>query len=90
MAGWNGATWSALGAGTDDVVTATYEYQGELVAGGFFLNAGGLPADRIARWNGATWSTLGVGVDRPVDTLIDGHRDQIATHHLRNGGRAIE
>ena len=57
----------------DDVVTALTVYDGELIATGFFLNAGGVPANRIARWDGSTWSTLGLGLDRPTNVLhVDG------------------
>lgn len=33
-----------------------------LYVAGFFLNAGGVPANRIAKWDGATWSPLGQGI----------------------------
>jgi hypothetical protein len=32
---------------------------GDLVAGGNFSTAGGVPAVRLARWNGSAWSALG-------------------------------
>jgi hypothetical protein len=35
---------------------------GDLVAGGYFGTAGGLPAAAIARWNGTSWSPLGTGI----------------------------
>jgi hypothetical protein len=35
---------------------------GDLVAAGSFLTAGGVSANRIAQWNGATWSALGTGL----------------------------
>lgn len=37
-----------------------------LFAGGFFSNAGGIPANRIAKWDGANWSALGDGFDDAV------------------------
>jgi hypothetical protein len=37
--------------------------------GGFFTNAGGVPANNIAKWNGSTWSALGSGVDSSVLAL---------------------
>ena len=45
-----------------------------LYVGGSFLNAGGQPANHIARWNGSTWSAVGSGVSptgsaTSVDTL---------------------
>ena len=35
---------------------------GDLVVGGHFTAAGGVPANGIARWNGLSWSPLGLGV----------------------------
>jgi Domain of unknown function (DUF5122) beta-propeller len=43
---------------------------GDVVAGGFFTSAGGVPASRIARWNGSAWSPLGSGMNNDVLTLI--------------------
>jgi len=34
-----------------------------LFVGGFFTNAGGVPARRVARWDGAAWSPLGAGLN---------------------------
>ena len=39
---------------------------GDLVAGGRFANAGGIPASRIARWNGSAWAPLGSGMNDTV------------------------
>jgi hypothetical protein len=33
-------------------------YGGELFAGGFFNNIGGIAAKNIAKWNGINWSTV--------------------------------
>lgn len=80
IARWDGSTWSALGSGlTDAVYAGTGEslavYGGELVVGGLFDHAGGVPAHNIARWNGADWAPLGEGLDgttfnRHVVTLV--------------------
>jgi len=42
---------------------------GDLVAGGDFTTAGGLPANRIAKWNGSEWSALGSGLNSLVSGL---------------------
>ncbi|HZM78805.1 MAG TPA: hypothetical protein VFC19_24010 [Candidatus Limnocylindrales bacterium] len=61
IAAWNGAVpeWSALvgpnGEGTDSQVIAMTLYQGKLVAGGTFLNAGGEVVSGVATWNGTDW-----------------------------------
>lgn len=65
---WDGAEWSPLGAGVDGAVNALVVHDDglgggpALYAGGWFNNAGGLPASGIARWNGSAWSPLGSGV----------------------------
>ncbi len=69
IAAWNPATgtWSALGGGVDGQVLALAAMpNGDLVAGGSFLNAGGAPANRLARWDGATWTAVGGGVNNSV------------------------
>jgi len=70
IARWDGTTWSPLGAGIGDhssssVLALAVFDDGSgpaLYAGGNFTQAGGSPANRIARWNGTTWSTLGAGL----------------------------
>ena len=76
IARWNGATWSALGSGVSDAITGggwvgtlAVLPSGEVIAGGSFTTAGGLPANNIARWNGSSWSPLGSGVARGVLAL---------------------
>ena len=50
---------SAFGSGLDghvfDVVGMP---NGEIIAGGAFSSAGGVPANRIARWDGTSWSSM--------------------------------
>jgi hypothetical protein len=65
---WNGSTWSALGTGTSygaggDPRPSSLAVlpNGDLIVGGAFGAAGGIPANHIARWNGASWSALGSG-----------------------------
>ncbi|MCP4249994.1 MAG: hypothetical protein GY778_23380 [bacterium] len=83
IARWDGTTWSALAgaSGTGIVSTGEVEalavYDGSLgstlYAGGFFDQAGGTTANRIAQWDGANWSNLsgpsGAGVDDWVFAL---------------------
>ena len=44
IARWDGSTWRALGSGTNSGVNALTVHNGELVAGGAFTTAGGVPA----------------------------------------------
>jgi hypothetical protein len=65
--------WSSLGSGVDSTVFAlTTLSTGELVAAGSFLQAGGVPANRVARWNGTSWSPLGSGCGGAVRALVAG------------------
>ncbi len=75
IARWNGAAWSALGAGVNNTVeriafapNGTGGY--DLYVGGQFTTAGGAPANRIAKWDGAAWSPLGAGLDGTLDELL--------------------
>ncbi|MCP4245706.1 MAG: hypothetical protein GY778_01530, partial [bacterium] len=47
---WTGGVWEALGTGMGETVHALAEYDGALVAGGAFTEAGGEIVDRLARW----------------------------------------
>jgi Leucine-rich repeat (LRR) protein len=53
----DGGTYTVEASGTD------------IYVGGWFLNAGGVPAKHIAKWNGTTWSALGNGVDTNVRAI---------------------
>lgn len=65
VARWNGSVWSAVGGDINGQVLALRTLaNGDIIAGGLFSTAGGLPASSIARWNGTTWSALGSGTTR--------------------------
>lgn len=76
IAKWDGTTWSPLGGGiTAGVFTPTVHAlalmpNGDIVAGGAFIQADGVPASRIARWNGTAWSAMGQGVGGGNDPYI--------------------
>lgn len=74
IARWDGTAWSAVGAGiatqTIGGVTALAGMpNGDLIAGGAIVAAGGTPLSSIARWDGATWNALGAGSPFPVTAL---------------------
>jgi hypothetical protein len=46
-----------------------------LYVGGSFTEAGGVPANNIARWDGKQWSALGVGTNGAVRALAVWDRD---------------
>jgi trimeric autotransporter adhesin len=71
IARWDGSAWWPLGSGVSGSgvsgsgvrgVRALAVAGGELLAGGFFGVAGGVPANRVARWNGTAWSALAPGL----------------------------
>jgi hypothetical protein len=43
---------------------------GDLVAGGSFLNVGGVRMNNITRWDGAAWRPLGTGTQNTVSALV--------------------
>ena len=88
IARWSGGAWQPLGRGLEGVqmywdtrgdtiyfqpyVAALAVFRGDLIAGGSFTQAGGVPAVSIARWDGAAWYPLGVGIHEDVEVWITG------------------
>ena len=94
IARWDGATWSPLGSGIGGqflgpAVYALIEYNGELIAGGFFDTAGGTPAERIARWDGTQWSPLGSGMNGGVEALTEYNGELIAGGGFTTAGGQV-
>lgn len=71
-------TWASLGAGSangvSDAVFAITLAGGDVYVGGFFTEAGGMPAKYVARFNTGTqgWSSLGVGLANGVNGVVFG------------------
>ncbi len=79
IAKWDGTEWSVLagpahvGMGAPVSALAVFDDGGgdALYASGFFLVAGGVPSNRVAKWDGDNWSALsgpggtGVSVNDP-------------------------
>ncbi|MBF9143303.1 T9SS type A sorting domain-containing protein [Hymenobacter properus] len=66
VARWNGTSWNPLGTGTANgvngaVAALAIAPNGDLYVGGSFAQAGGAPANNVARWNGTAWSAVGTG-----------------------------
>jgi len=56
---WDGASWSALGAGVNARVQSLLVLpDGDLIVGGAFGTAGGLLSPAVARWDGAAWQSM--------------------------------
>ncbi len=69
IASFDGSLWHSVGGGMDFTVTDLCLYNGDLIASGYFVEAGGVSANRIAKWNGSAWSALGSGMDGKVTAL---------------------
>lgn len=68
VVGYDPATgqYSALASGLDARAYAVAVLpSGDLVVGGLFATAGGVPARGVALWNGTAWSSLGTGLGGP-------------------------
>ena len=91
VARWDGASWRALGAGTDQTVRALLVDPARgLYAGGDFEEAGGVDAPRIALWDGDAWAPLGSGTDGPVYALLaDGPDGLLAGGFFARAGDSV-
>ncbi len=67
IARWDGSTWSALADGVAGRVFELCEFgtkgqRPDLIVGGAFNFASGVPASNIALWDGSAWNPMGGGV----------------------------
>lgn len=73
VASWNGQSWSVLGSGMNQEVSAFATFDAgtgpRLFAGGGFSTAGGVAALRIAQWDGSAWAPVGSGFNGSVRAL---------------------
>jgi len=73
IAQWDGSNWSALDVGLTGHylpgVSALAVSGSTLYAGGYFTNAGGVPAITSRSGNGSSWSALTSGVNDEVTAL---------------------
>ncbi|MGH2544284.1 MAG: hypothetical protein ACRDIB_15935, partial [Ardenticatenaceae bacterium] len=70
IAQWDGASWNALGGGTDaSVYSLAVAPDGTLYTGGLFTIAGGMPASYLAQWDGNEWGAIGSGANDSVRAL---------------------
>lgn len=80
VAAWTGSDWESLEGGVrhggcpgppcwPDVQELT-TFDGELIAAGWFLEAGGRPANNIAAWDGKHWYPLGTGTNGRIYALL--------------------
>ena len=81
IARWDGVAWHAMGSGMSATPMPPFPPQpahvqslavlanGDIVAGGDFSMAGGVPASNVARWNGSSWAPLGAGTSDTVKVI---------------------
>lgn len=69
--------FEAVGVG-EQIFSLTI-YDGDLIAGGNFLTAGGVSVSYIARWDGVAWNPLGSGMSSYVYDLTVYDGDLVAT-----------
>lgn len=87
IAKWDGSRWSLLGSGMNSPVhTLAASDDGLLYAGGKFVNAGGIPADKLAKWDGNKWYAV-----LEIGPVIEGWLNALAIMggELYAGGRFI-
>lgn len=61
IAQWNGLFWDPMGSGINSAGWCFLQVNNELLVGGSFSQAGGQPAQRLAKWDGQNW----LGYDLP-------------------------
>jgi trimeric autotransporter adhesin len=76
IARWDGSAWHPMATGIAEPFTLTGGYVlalaahgNDLYVGGYFTDAGGVPARCLAKWDGNAWSALGSGVDYTIYQL---------------------
>jgi len=73
---WNGSTLDPLGDGVNGLVEALAGFDDgsgagpKLYAGGWFSQAGGVPARAVARWDGSVWEPVGPGFADSSDRVL--------------------
>ncbi|HKE47838.1 MAG TPA: hypothetical protein VKB52_07215, partial [Rhodanobacteraceae bacterium] len=85
IAQWDGIDWATIegvaGSGVSSQVSAMIIYDGDLVVGGSFTQAGGADAWGIARWDGHAWSPLAGSLGSGVMTAPFDFVSGLAVYH---------
>lgn len=65
VARYDGSNWFSLGTGLNEYCRAIHDYNGDVIIGGYFTDAGGTPAQKIVKWNPITetFTAMGGGFD---------------------------
>ncbi|RKZ12892.1 hypothetical protein DRQ53_14155, partial [bacterium] len=76
LARWDGTVWQDVGGGINAVagqradVSAIEVTNNDVYVAGDFSDAGGVPAENIARWDGANWNALGGGLTHSFQNTV--------------------
>lgn len=80
VAAWSGSDWVSLEGGVQHeacpgipcwrIVYELTTFGDDLIAAGWFIKAGGRPANNIARWDGSHWYPLSLGTNGRIYTLL--------------------
>jgi len=81
--------WSPLGNGMTAIVNALIVFNGQLIAGGSFVQAGDANVHYIASWDGNEWSALGTGMGNTVLALAIFDGQLIAAGQFTTAGGAV-
>jgi hypothetical protein len=99
IAAWDGTSWSVLGSGinatslTEGIMDLAV-YQGNLIAGGVFLDASVEEGDNIVSWDGSFWNHFndgiqGTGVATGVTSLLLFNNNLIAGGSFNRAGTDV-
>lgn len=71
IAVYDGNVWTPLGNGVNSYVRAIHRYNGNIIAGGDFTYASGIPANKVAKWKPSTssWTAMGSGMNGYIRAL---------------------
>ncbi len=70
LVSWDGTTQQTVaGSGTNGSVYTLHSFQGDLLVGGVFSQAGGVAAQTLARWDGTSFQPFGNLTGTQVDSL---------------------
>ncbi|MCK5940824.1 MAG: hypothetical protein KAI24_02545 [Planctomycetes bacterium] len=82
------ASWSTVGGGVNAPVTMLLGLpNGQLLVGGDFSQAGGVPAQRVALFDGTNWQPLGPGLSAPAQPFLQGLMSEAVL--LQNGDLVV-
>lgn len=98
VARWEGADWTRLDSPGNGIAGDAYaavacfaEYGGDVIAGGWFSEAGDTPVSAIARWDGTSWHPLGTGLNGGVWALAVYQDELVAAGAFTEaGGNAVQ